>query len=140
MTQSVKCPSHQHEELCPYPHNTCAIQYCTHICSPSTDVRSQQKVQQNPEFLSVSEGAMASLNCTFSDSASQSFWWYRQNPGKEPKALMYIVSNGEKKKGRFTIQLNKSNLLVSLHIRDSQPSDYAVYLCAVSTQCSPVHQ
>ncbi|KAK7799611.1 hypothetical protein U0070_016243 [Myodes glareolus] len=102
-------------------------------------VRSQEKVHQNPEFLSVSEGSTASLNCTFSDSASQSFWWYRQNRGKEPKALMSIFSNGKKEEGRFTVQLNKSSLLLSLHIRDSQPSDSAVYLCAVSTQCFLVH-
>ncbi|KAL1764229.1 Immunoglobulin V-set, subgroup containing, partial [Sigmodon hispidus] len=93
-------------------------------------VNSQQKVQQKPEFLSVPEGAMASLNCTFSDSASQSFWWYRQHPGKGPKALMSIFSNGEKEEGRFTVHLNKASLHVSLHIRDSQPSDSAVYFCA----------
>ncbi|ERE88189.1 Immunoglobulin V-set, subgroup containing protein [Cricetulus griseus] len=99
-------------------------------------VSSQQKVQQTPESLSVPEGAMASLNCTFSDRASQYIWWYRQHPGKSPKALMYVISNGEKEEGRFTAHLNKASLHVSLHIRDSQPSDSAVYLCAVSTQCS----
>ncbi|CAH6780010.1 AABR07017868.4 [Phodopus roborovskii] len=100
-------------------------------------VSSQQKVQQNPESLSVPEGAMASLNCTFSDSASLNFWWHRQRPGKGPEVLMSIFSNGEKKEGRFTVHLNKASLHVSLHIRDSQTSDSAVYLCAVSTQCSP---
>ncbi|KAL1780949.1 Immunoglobulin V-set, subgroup containing [Sigmodon hispidus] len=99
-------------------------------------VNSQQKVQQKPEFLSVSEGAMASLNCTFSDSGSLYFWWYRQHPAKGPKALMSIFSNGEKEEGRFTVHLNKASLHVSLHIRESQPSDSAVYFCAVSTQCS----
>uniref|UniRef100_A0A8C8UBW6 Ig-like domain-containing protein n=1 Tax=Peromyscus maniculatus bairdii TaxID=230844 RepID=A0A8C8UBW6_PERMB len=97
-------------------------------------VSSQQKVQQNQESLSVPEGAMVSLNCTFTDSASQFFWWYRQQPGKSPKALMSIFSNGDKEEGRFTVHLNKASLLVSLNIRDSQPSDSAVYLCAVSTQ------
>ncbi|XP_060246619.1 uncharacterized protein LOC132656252 [Meriones unguiculatus] len=100
-------------------------------------VSSQQKVQQNPESLSVPEGAMASLNCTFSDSASQTFWWYRQHSGKGPQALMSIFSNGDKEEGRFTVHLNRASLHVALHIRDSQPSDSAVYLCAVSTQCSP---
>ncbi|ERE88565.1 T-cell receptor beta chain T17T-22-like protein [Cricetulus griseus] len=100
-------------------------------------VSSQQKVQQTPESFSVPEGAMASLNCTFSDQNSLYFWWYRQYPGKGPKALMSIFSNGEREEGRFTAHLNKASLHVSLHIRDSQPSDSAVYLCAVSTQCSP---
>nr|AYL60139.1 T cell receptor alpha [Mus musculus] len=95
-------------------------------------VNSQQKVQQSPESLIVPEGAMTSLNCTFSDSASQYFAWYRQHSGKAPKALMSIFSNGEKEEGRFTIHLNKASLHFSLHIRDSQPSDSALYLCAVS--------
>uniref|UniRef100_A0A8C6GI95 T cell receptor alpha variable 7-3 n=2 Tax=Mus TaxID=862507 RepID=A0A8C6GI95_MUSSI len=100
-------------------------------------VNSQQNVQQSPESLIVPEGARTSLNCTFSDSASQYFWWYRQHSGKAPKALMSIFSNGEKEEGRFTIHLNKASLHFSLHIRDSQPSDSALYLCAVSTQCFP---
>ncbi|KAL1763649.1 Immunoglobulin V-set, subgroup containing, partial [Sigmodon hispidus] len=95
-----------------------------------TWVSSQPKVQQTPESLSVPQGAMASLNCTYSDSNSDYFWWYRQYPGKGPKALMSIISNGQKEEGRFTVHLNKANLHVSLHIRDSQPSDSAVYLCA----------
>ncbi|EDL04688.1 RIKEN cDNA C920008G01, partial [Mus musculus] len=100
-------------------------------------VSSQEKVQQSPESLTVPEGAMASLNCTISDSASQSIWWYQQNPGKGPKALISIFSNGNKKEGRLTVYLNRASLHVSLHIRDSHPSDSAVYLCAASTQCSP---
>uniref|UniRef100_A0A8C6MP18 Ig-like domain-containing protein n=1 Tax=Mus spicilegus TaxID=10103 RepID=A0A8C6MP18_MUSSI len=98
---------------------------------------SQEKVQQSPDSLIVPEGAMASLNCTFSDSASQSIWWYQQHPGKGPKALISIFSNGNKKEGRLTVYLNRASLHVSLHIKDSQPSDSTVYLCAVSTQCSP---
>ncbi|KAK7798398.1 hypothetical protein U0070_012427 [Myodes glareolus] len=100
-------------------------------------VKSQQKVQQSPGYLSVSEGAMTSINCTFSDSNSQYFWWYRQHPGKGPKALISIFSNGKKEEGRFTAHLNKTSLQVSLHFRDSQPSDSAVYLCAASGFTGP---
>ncbi|EDL01159.1 mCG1025068 [Mus musculus] len=95
-------------------------------------VKSQQKVQQSPESLSVPEGGMASLNCTSSDRNFQYFWWYRQHSGEGPKALMSIFSDGDKKEGRFTAHLNKASLHVSLHIRDSQPSDSALYFCAVS--------
>jgi len=102
-----------------------------------TGVSSQQKVQQNPESLTVPEGARTSLNCTFSNSASQYFAWYRQDPGKEPKELVSIFSTGEKEEGRVTIRVNTASLHVFLHIRDSQPGDSALYLCAVSTQCSP---
>uniref|UniRef100_A0A8C6MZ37 Ig-like domain-containing protein n=1 Tax=Mus spicilegus TaxID=10103 RepID=A0A8C6MZ37_MUSSI len=99
-------------------------------------VRSQQKVQQSPESLTVSEGAMASLNCTFSDRSSDNFRWYRQHSGKGLEVLVSIFSDGEKEEGRFTAHLNRASLHVSLHIREPQPSDSALYLCAVSTQCS----
>uniref|UniRef100_A0A8C0WLT9 Ig-like domain-containing protein n=1 Tax=Castor canadensis TaxID=51338 RepID=A0A8C0WLT9_CASCN len=101
-------------------------------------VSSQQKeVEQHPESLSVPEGAMASLNCTYRDSASQNFGWYRQYPGKGLKLLVSTFSSGNKDEGRYTAHLNKASRYFSLHIRGSQPSDSATYLCAVSTQCSP---
>ncbi|XP_008565073.1 PREDICTED: LOW QUALITY PROTEIN: uncharacterized protein LOC103585782 [Galeopterus variegatus] len=94
-------------------------------------VRSQQKeVEQNPESLSVPERATAPLNvCAYSDRASQSLLWYMQYCGKGPEVVMSSYSNGDKE-GRFTVQLNKASLYVSLLIRDSQPSDSATYLCA----------
>ncbi|XP_055460339.1 uncharacterized protein LOC129674403, partial [Psammomys obesus] len=107
------------------------------LCLQFNWVSSQQKVQQIPEALSVPEGAMASLNCTFSDGVSNIFSWYRQHCGKGLELLVSIFSNGNKEEGRFTAHLNKASLHVSLHIRDSQASDSAVYLCAVSTRCSP---
>ena len=94
-------------------------------------------MQQSPESLSVPEGGMASLNCTFSDGTSNNFRWYRQHSAKGLEVLVSIFSDGEKEEGRFTAHLNRANLHVSLHIREPQPSDSAVYLCAVSTQCSP---
>ncbi|KFO27543.1 T-cell receptor alpha chain V region 2B4 [Fukomys damarensis] len=101
-------------------------------------VSSQQKeVEQSPETLSVPEGAIASLNCTYRDSASQNFIWYRQYPRKGPELLIFMYSSGDKEEGRFKMQLNTASRHVSLHIRGSQHSDSAVYLCAVSTQCSP---
>ncbi|EHB08141.1 T-cell receptor alpha chain V region 2B4, partial [Heterocephalus glaber] len=98
-------------------------------------VSSQQKeVEQSPETLSVPEGAIASFSCTYRDSASQNFRWYRQYPGKGPKLLMSIYSSGDQEEGRFTVQLNRASRHVSLYIRDSQHSDSATYLCAASTQ------
>nr|3HG1_D Chain D, T-cell Receptor, Alpha Chain [Homo sapiens]4QOK_D Chain D, Mel5 TCR chain alpha [Homo sapiens]6EQA_D Chain D, Mel5 TCR, alpha chain [Homo sapiens] len=91
-----------------------------------------QEVEQNSGPLSVPEGAIASLNCTYSDRGSQSFFWYRQYSGKSPELIMFIYSNGDKEDGRFTAQLNKASQYVSLLIRDSQPSDSATYLCAVN--------
>ncbi|EHH26060.1 hypothetical protein EGK_15944, partial [Macaca mulatta] len=94
-------------------------------------VWSQQKVEQNSGPLNVPEGAIASLNCTYSDRGSQSFFWYRQYSGQSPELLMSTYSSGDKEDGRFTAQLNKASQYVSLLIRDSQLSDSATYLCAV---------
>ncbi|KAK7798389.1 hypothetical protein U0070_012418 [Myodes glareolus] len=102
-----------------------------------TGVRSQQKLQQNSELLSVPEGTVASLNCTFSECTFDNFRWHRQQPEKGPELLTSIFSSGEKEEGRFTIHLNKDSRLVFLHIRVAQPSDSAVYFCAVRTQCCP---
>uniref|UniRef100_UPI003CC7B18F TCR Alpha n=1 Tax=Homo sapiens TaxID=9606 RepID=UPI003CC7B18F len=90
-----------------------------------------KEVEQNSGPLSVPEGAIASLNCTYSDRGSQSFFWYRQYSGKSPELIMSIYETSIKEDGRFTAQLNKASQYVSLLIRDSQPSDSATYLCAV---------
>ncbi|KAK2508475.1 hypothetical protein MC885_002116 [Smutsia gigantea] len=104
----------------------------------SSGMRSQQKgVEQSPEALRVPEGATAALNCTYGDRASQYFSWYRQYSGKGPELLIYTFSSGDKKEGRFTVQLNKDSQHVSLLIRDSQLHDSVTYFCAVSPQCSP---
>uniref|UniRef100_G1TR49 Ig-like domain-containing protein n=1 Tax=Oryctolagus cuniculus TaxID=9986 RepID=G1TR49_RABIT len=100
-------------------------------------VRSQQQeLEQNPQSLSIAQGALASFNCTYS-TASQNFMWYRQYAGKGPELVMSIYASGEKVEGRFTAQLSTAGRYVSLLIRDSQLRDSATYLCALSTQHSP---
>uniref|UniRef100_A0A2K5HPD1 Ig-like domain-containing protein n=1 Tax=Colobus angolensis palliatus TaxID=336983 RepID=A0A2K5HPD1_COLAP len=95
----------------------------------------QKEVEQNPGPLSVPEGATASLNCTYSNSAFQYFMWYRQYSRKGPQLLIYTYSSGNQEDGRFTAQVDKSSKHISLFIRDSQPSDSATYFCAMSAQC-----
>ncbi|KAM7224651.1 hypothetical protein CapIbe_024263, partial [Capra ibex] len=97
----------------------------------------QNNVEQSPVSLPVPERAVASLGCTYSDSNSQYFTWYRQYPWKGPEFLLNVYLDKDKEEGKFTAQSNKTNKHVSLRIRDSEPSDSATYLCAVSTQCSP---
>ncbi|KAI4567964.1 hypothetical protein MJT46_007762, partial [Ovis ammon polii x Ovis aries] len=101
-------------------------------------VSSQQNtVEQSPASLPVPEGAISSLGCIYSDSASQYLAWYRQYPGKRPEFLLNVYPDKDKEEGKFKAQSNKTKKHVSLRIRDSEPSDSATYLCAVSTQCSP---
>uniref|UniRef100_A0A452QL44 Ig-like domain-containing protein n=1 Tax=Ursus americanus TaxID=9643 RepID=A0A452QL44_URSAM len=103
-----------------------------------TWMKSHQKgVEQSLGSLSVLEGATASLNCNYSDSASQYFVWYRQYSEKGPELLVYLYSKGDKKEGRFSAQVDAAKQYVSLLISNSQSSDSATYLCAMSTQCSP---
>ncbi|KAG5207003.1 hypothetical protein JEQ12_018576 [Ovis aries] len=121
----------------------CALSDTVLKAGPSTTtisptVSSQQNtVEQSPASLPVPEGVITSLSCTYSDSYSQYFTWYRQYPGKGPEFLLQVYADKDKEEGKFTAQSNKTNKRVSLRIRDSEPSDSATYLCAVSTQCSP---
>ncbi|EFB15026.1 hypothetical protein PANDA_021582, partial [Ailuropoda melanoleuca] len=97
-----------------------------------TWMKSQQKgMEQSLGSLRVLQGATASLNCNYSDSASQYFVWYRQYSGKGPELLVYLYSKGDKKEGRFSAQVDAAKQNVFLLISDSQSRDSATYLCAV---------
>uniref|UniRef100_UPI0039658D29 P1-15 T-cell Receptor Alpha Chain n=1 Tax=Homo sapiens TaxID=9606 RepID=UPI0039658D29 len=91
----------------------------------------RKEVEQDPGPFNVPEGATVAFNCTYSNSASQSFFWYRQDCRKEPKLLMSVYSSGNED-GRFTAQLNRASQYISLLIRDSKLSDSATYLCVVN--------
>ena len=99
---------------------------------------SQEQVKQSPQSLTVKEGEISILNCSYEKSAFDYFPWYRQYPGKGPVLLIAIRSVvNEMKDGRLTVFLNKSAKQLSLHITTSQPGDSATYFCAASAQCSP---
>ena len=57
------------------------------------------EVEQSPSTLSVQEGNSSVITCTYTDTASDYFPWYKQEPGKGPQLLIAIHSNmGEKKR------------------------------------------
>uniref|UniRef100_UPI00406DB559 T cell receptor5934 chain alpha n=1 Tax=Homo sapiens TaxID=9606 RepID=UPI00406DB559 len=92
-----------------------------------------ENVEQHPSTLSVQEGDSAVIKCTYSDSASNYFPWYKQELGKGPQLIIDIRSNvGEKKDQRIAVTLNKTAKHFSLHITETQPEDSAVYFCAAS--------
>ena len=99
---------------------------------------SQEQVKQSPQSLTVKEGEISILNCSYENSLFDYFPWYRQYPGKGPALLIAIRSvMNEMEDGRLTVLLNKSAKQLSLHITTSQPGDSATYFCAASAQCSP---
>ncbi|CAN0538576.1 unnamed protein product [Rangifer tarandus platyrhynchus] len=96
------------------------------------------EVEQSPSTLSVQEGNTAVITCTYTNTASEYFPWYKQEPGKGPQLLVAIRSNmGEKKDQRLTVLLNRTAKRLSLHIATIQPGDSAVYFCAARTQRFP---
>ena len=99
---------------------------------------SQEQVKQSPQSLTVKEGEISILNCSYENSLFDYFPWYWQYPGKGPALLIAIRSvMNEMEHGRLTVLLNKSAKQLSLHIATSQPGDSATYFCAASAQCSP---
>lgn len=97
-----------------------------------------ENVAQRPSTLSVQEGDSSVINCTYSDSASSYFPWYKQETGKGPQLIIHVLSNkNENKNGRFTVSLRKVDKHLSLSIEATQPGDAAVYFCAASPQCFP---
>lgn len=98
--------------------------------------RDQQQVKQSSQPLTVQEGDISILNCTYENSAFDYFPWYRQHPGKGPELLIAARSSSiTEEDGRLRVSLSQSAKHVSLHIKASQPGDSATYFCAASAQC-----
>ncbi|VFV35035.1 Hypothetical predicted protein [Lynx pardinus] len=92
-----------------------------------------ENVEQSPSTLSVQEGNSSVITCSYSDSASYYFPWYKQEFGKGPQLIIDIHSSVAKKEDqRLTVLLNKTAKHLSLHIAAAQPADSAVYFCAAS--------
>ncbi|EHB08121.1 T-cell receptor alpha chain V region CTL-L17, partial [Heterocephalus glaber] len=105
--------------------------HLTWVSSQQKGKSDHQQVKQNPQSLTVQEGEISILNCTYEDSSFDYFPWYRQFPGKGPELLITIRQNvNEKNDGRFTVYLSKGTKELSLHIRNPQPGDSATYFCA----------
>ena len=95
-------------------------------------------MEQYPSFQSVQEGDNCVINCTYTDSASTYFVWYKQEPGKGLQLLIHTLSNVDKKEGQgLIVLLNKKNKHLSLNITATHPGDSATYFCAARAQWSP---
>uniref|UniRef100_A0A8D1D481 Ig-like domain-containing protein n=2 Tax=Sus scrofa TaxID=9823 RepID=A0A8D1D481_PIG len=108
------------------------------VSGQQKEKRDQQQVKQSSQPLTVQEGDISILNCTYENSAFDYFPWYRQHPGKGPELLIAARSSSiTEEDGRLRVSLSQSAKHVSLHINASQPGDSATYFCAASAQCSP---
>lgn len=107
-----------------------ALSFCT-------GVSRGEQVEQRPSHLSVREGDSAAIVCTYTDSSSSYFCWYKHEPGAGLQLLMEIFSSTEVKEGQgFIVLLNKKDKQLSLNITAAHLGDSATYFCAVSAQCS----
>uniref|UniRef100_G3VI49 Ig-like domain-containing protein n=1 Tax=Sarcophilus harrisii TaxID=9305 RepID=G3VI49_SARHA len=93
---------------------------------------SQPVLTQAPS-MSASLGATARLSCTLSSEYSDyGIAWYQQSPGKAPRYLMYVDSDGEVDKGegvpdRFSGSASGADRYLS--ISNIQAEDEADYYC-----------
>ena len=98
----------------------------------------QEQAKQSPQSLTVQEGEISILNCSYEKGAFDYLLWHWQYPGKGPAFLIAMRSvMNEMEDGSFTVSFNKSAKQLSLHIATSQPGDSATYICAASARCSP---
>uniref|UniRef100_A0A3B3Q2X9 Ig-like domain-containing protein n=1 Tax=Paramormyrops kingsleyae TaxID=1676925 RepID=A0A3B3Q2X9_9TELE len=87
------------------------------------------KVVQPPLVSSV-EGNKAVLTCSHDITDFNSMYWYVQHPNKAPELLIHGY-NTALPKGRFLMDVNRTERLTNLSISDSRTEDTAVYYCAV---------
>ncbi|ELW63733.1 Immunoglobulin iota chain [Tupaia chinensis] len=93
---------------------------------------SQPVLTQSPST-SASPGASAKLTCTLSrEHSTYTIAWYQQQPGKAPRYVMWLKSDGSHSKGdgipdRFSGSSSGADRYLT--ISNLQPEDEADYFC-----------
>ena len=84
--------------------------------------------------VTVSEGALMTLNCTYQTADSAPYlYWYVQHLNKAPQLLLKGLTADKKVEHEgFQATLVKSDRSFHLQKRAVQASDSAVYYCALS--------
>ncbi|KAM7239929.1 hypothetical protein CapIbe_009424 [Capra ibex] len=91
-------------------------------------------VNQTEGPVTVSEGALMTLNCTYQTTYSNVYlFWYIQHLNKAPQLLLKGSMTEQKPKSEgFQATLVQSDSSFHLQKRAVQASDSAVYYCALS--------
>ena len=90
-------------------------------------------VLTQPPSASASPGASAKLTCTLSsEHSTYTIRWYQQQPGKAPRYVMWLKSDGSHKKGegvpdRFSGSSSGADRYLT--ISNLQSEDEADYYC-----------
>ncbi|KAK7795430.1 hypothetical protein U0070_010818, partial [Myodes glareolus] len=96
---------------------------------------------EQSSLLRVQEGGSALITCTYTDSANDYFYWYKQEPGTGLQFLLNILSNVDRKEEQgFTVLLNKEKKHFSLNITVAHIKDSAIYFCATRVRGGEVEQ
>uniref|UniRef100_A0A674J0Z4 Ig-like domain-containing protein n=1 Tax=Terrapene triunguis TaxID=2587831 RepID=A0A674J0Z4_9SAUR len=88
-----------------------------------------ESIQSNKPEVSSGEGDNVTLSCSYNTSYSDVYlYWYRQFPGQGPQ-----YSNAEQNGvgRRFSAEFRKSSKFFSLTIKELEPTDSAMYFCAL---------
>ena len=91
-------------------------------------------MHQTEGSVTVSEGALMTLNCTYQATYSTSYlFWYVQHLNKAPQLLLKGLTADKKVEHEgFQATLVRSDSSFHLQKRAVQASDSAVYYCALS--------
>ncbi|KAL7977640.1 hypothetical protein Chor_009589 [Crotalus horridus] len=80
----------------------------------------------------VKEGDSIRLKCSYQET-EYSLQWYKQYPGGQPEFMILLTISGTEAKDHFEMTLDTDNKTTSLHLKNTQFKDSAVYFCAWST-------
>ena len=91
-------------------------------------------MHQTEDSVTVSEGALMTLNCTYQATYSNPYlFWYVQRLNKAPQLLLMSLTADKKVEHEgFQATLDRSDSSFHLQKRAVQASDSAVYYCALS--------
>nr|BAB82596.1 T-cell receptor beta, type 1 [Paralichthys olivaceus] len=96
-------------------------------------------ITQWPHYISRFPSGSAEMHCYQNDTDHQFMYWYRQQRGKEPQLVVYLVASSanfeEGFKSGFEAEIVQKKKW-SLKIPSIQEKDEAVYLCAARRQRS----